>query len=248
MSDVRIALVTGGAGGIGTAICRALARQDVRVFSNYHPSEADRIEGWLEQQKKDGFEFGVVAADVTSFNDCKSMVDKIVSTAGPVDILVNCAGITRDTTLRKMDLEKWSAVLRTNLDSVFNVSKQVFTGMTERGFGRIISISSVNGQRGQFGQTNYSAAKAGMHGFTMALAQEGAAKGVTVNTVSPGYISTVMTDAIPDDIKAAIIASVPMKRMGRPEEVAGAVAYLASDLAAYLTGQNLGVNGGYFMH
>ncbi len=244
MSEAKTALVTGGTGGIGTAICRALAKQGVKVFANYHPMEADSVEAWQQQQKADGFEFGVVSADVSSFDECAAMVEVIES---PVDILINCAGITRDSSMKKMELDQWDSVLRTNLDSVFNVSKQVFAGMTERGYGRIVNISSVNGQRGQFGQTNYSAAKAGMHGFTMALAQEGAAKGVTVNSVSPGYVATAMTDLIPDEIKAAIVATVPMKRMGKPEEIADAVAYLVSDSAAYVTGQNLGVNGGFFM-
>jgi acetoacetyl-CoA reductase len=244
MSDAKTALVTGGAGGIGTAICRALSKQGLNVVANYHPMEAESIEAWQAAQKADGFEFAVVSADVSSFDDCKAMVESLDS---PVDVLVNCAGITRDASMKKMELDQWDSVLRTNLDSVFNVSKQVFTGMTERGYGRIVNISSVNGQRGQFGQTNYSAAKAGMHGFTMALAQEGAAKGVTVNSVSPGYVATAMTDLIPEEIRNAIVATVPMKRMGQPEEIADAVAYLVSDSAAYITGQNLGVNGGFFM-
>lgn len=244
MSDTKTALVTGGTGGIGTAICRALSKQGLNVVANYHPMEADNIEAWQTAQKADGFEFGVVSADVSSFDSCKEMVDSL---AAPVDVLVNCAGITRDSSMKKMEVEQWDAVIRTNLDSVFNVTKQVFASMTDRGYGRVVNISSVNGQRGQFGQTNYSAAKAGMHGFSMALAQEGAAKGVTVNSVSPGYVATAMTDLIPDDIKNAIIATVPMKRMGTPEEIADAVAYLTSDSAAYITGQNIGVNGGFFM-
>jgi acetoacetyl-CoA reductase len=244
MSDTKTALVTGGTGGIGTAICRALFKQGLNVVANYHPMEAASIEAWQAAQKLHGYEFDVVPADVSSYDDCKAMVESLGT---PVDVLVNCAGITRDSTIKKMEPEQWDSVLRTNLDSVFNVSKQVFAGMTERGYGRVVNISSVNGQRGQFGQTNYSAAKAGMHGFTMALAQEGAAKGVTVNSVSPGYVETAMTDMIPDDIKAAILATVPMKRMGQPEEIADAVAYLVSDSAAYITGQNLGVNGGFFM-
>jgi len=244
MSDAKTALVTGGAGGIGTAICRALSKQGLKVVANYHPMEAESIEAWQAAQKLDGFDFDVVPADVSSFDDCKEMIESL---AAPVDVLVNCAGITRDASMKKMDVSQWDAVIRTNLDSVFNVTKQVFAGMTERGYGRVVNISSVNGQRGQFGQTNYSAAKAGMHGFTMALAQEGAAKGVTVNSVSPGYVQTAMTDMIPDEIKEAIIATVPMKRMGTVEEIADAVAYLTSDSAAYVTGQNLGVNGGFFM-
>ncbi|RKZ70137.1 MAG: acetoacetyl-CoA reductase [Gammaproteobacteria bacterium] len=244
MSDIKTALVTGGTGGIGTAICRALSKQGLNVVANYHPMEADNIEAWQAAQKADGFEFDVVPADVSSFDSCKEMIESL---AAPVDVLVNCAGITRDASMKKMDVSQWDAVIRTNLDSVFNVTKQVFAGMTERGYGRVVNISSVNGQRGQFGQTNYSAAKAGMHGFTMALAQEGAAKGVTVNSVSPGYVQTAMTDMIPDEIKEAIIATVPMKRMGTVEEIADAVAYLTSDSAAYVTGQNLGINGGFFM-
>jgi acetoacetyl-CoA reductase len=244
MSDIKTALVTGGTGGIGTAICRALAKQGLKVVANYHPMDAESIEAWQAAQKLHGYEFAVVSADVSSYDDCKVMVESLDA---PVDVLINCAGITRDSTIKKMEPEQWDSVLRTNLDSVFNVSKQVFAGMTERGYGRVVNISSVNGQRGQFGQTNYSAAKAGMHGFTMALAQEGAAKGVTVNSVSPGYVETAMTDMIPDDIKEAIIATVPMKRMGQPEEIADAVAYLVSDSAAYITGQNIGVNGGFFM-
>ena len=245
MSDAKTALVTGGTGGIGTAICKVLANQGFTVVANYHPMEADKIEAWQQQNKADGFEFAVVPADVSSFEACQAMIEEIES---PVDVLINCAGITRDASFKKMDLEKWDSVIRTNLDSVFNVTKQVFAGMTERGYGRVVNISSVNGQRGQFGQANYAAAKAGMHGFTMTLAQEGAAKGVTANTVSPGYVQTAMTDLIPDEIKAAIVATVPMKRMAQPEEIADAVAYLVSDSAAYVTGQNLGVNGGFFMH
>jgi len=244
MSEFKTALVTGGAGGIGTAICRVLFKQGFKVVANYHPMEAESIENWQAEQRADGFEFDIASADVSSFDACKAMIESL---AAPIDVLVNCAGITRDSSIKKMELEQWDAVIRTNLDSVFNVTKQVFAGMTERGYGRVVNISSVNGQRGQFGQTNYSAAKAGMHGFTMALAQEGAAKGVTVNSVSPGYVQTAMTDLIPDDIKNAIIATVPMKRMAQPEEIADAVAYLVSDSAAYVTGQNLGVNGGFFM-
>jgi acetoacetyl-CoA reductase len=167
---------------------------------------------------------------------------------GPVSVLVNCAGITRDKTFKKMDEEQWRSVIDINLSSVFNVTRQVWEGMLESGFGRVINISSVNGQRGQFGQANYAAAKAGMHGITMTLAQEGASKGVTVNTVSPGYVETAMTLAMRDDVRDAIVASVPMRRMGRPEEIAHVVAFLVADASGYITGANLPVNGGLFMH
>jgi acetoacetyl-CoA reductase len=176
------------------------------------------------------------------------MMNAVVEQHGRVDIIVNCAGITRDTTFKKMTPEQWSAVIDVNLSSVYNVTQPVWNGMLENGFGRVINISSVNGQRGQFGQANYSAAKAGMHGFSMALAYEGAAKGVTANTVSPGYIETAMTAAMRDDVREAIVGGIPMRRMGTPEEIAGAVAFLAADEATYITGANLPVNGGLFIH
>jgi acetoacetyl-CoA reductase len=176
------------------------------------------------------------------------MVSEVTAAYGPVDILVNCAGITRDKTFKKMDPVQWGAVINVNLNSVFNVTRPIWEGMLDRGWGRVINISSVNGQRGQFGQANYSAAKAGMHGFTMALAQEGAAKGVTVNTVSPGYVETAMTLAMDDSVRSAIIGGVPMRRMGTPAEIAAAVAFLAADESGYVTGANLPVNGGLFMH
>jgi acetoacetyl-CoA reductase len=192
-------------------------------------------------------DISIEAADVTSFEDCGAMIERIEASAGPIDILVNCAGITRDKTLKRMTPEMWQAVIDTNLTSAFNLTQQVVNGMTERGFGRIINISSVNGQRGQFGQANYAAAKAGLHGFTMSVAQETAAKGVTVNTVSPGYIETPMTSAMPEEVLQAIVNSVPARRMGKPEEIANAVAWLADDQNAYTTGANIPVNGGLFM-
>jgi acetoacetyl-CoA reductase len=176
------------------------------------------------------------------------MMSEVEQRFGPVDILVNCAGITRDGTMKRMVAEQWDAVIQTNLNSVFYMTRPVWEGMLERGYGRIINISSLNGQRGQFGQANYSAAKAGMHGFTMALAQEGAAKGITVNTVSPGYVKTAMTDAIREDIREAIVGGIPMRRMALPEEIASAVAFLAGDDQAYITGANIPINGGLFMH
>ncbi|MCK7575485.1 MAG: beta-ketoacyl-ACP reductase [Chromatiales bacterium] len=244
----RIALVTGGIGGIGTAICTRLAKDGCTVVANCHPSEAAAAEEWKKARAAEGFDIAVITADVSSFDDSARMVKDITEQFGPVDILVNCAGITRDKTFKKMEQAHWEAVINVNLNSVFNVTRQVWDGMLERGFGRIINISSVNGQRGQFGQANYSAAKAGMHGFTMALAQEGASKGVTVNTISPGYVETAMTLAMDDGIRNGIISGIPMRRMAQPDEIAAAIAFLAGDESAYMTGANLPVNGGLFMH
>ncbi len=243
----RIALVTGGTGGIGTAICRELAKAGYSVVANYYPPEQQLAEAWLAEQQADYPQIHIAAADVTDFASCTEMVKSIESELGPIDVLVNCAGITRDKTLKRMTPEQWHAVIDTNLSSAFNLTQQVLIGMTERGFGRIINVSSVNGQKGQFGQANYSAAKAGLHGFTMAVAQETAAKGVTVNTVSPGYIETAMTSAMPEQVLDAIISAVPMGRMGKPQEIAMTVAWLADERNAYITGANIPVNGGMFM-
>ncbi|MDD3518404.1 MAG: acetoacetyl-CoA reductase [Chromatiales bacterium] len=243
----RIALVTGGIGGIGTAICKELAARGMRVVAGHHPDEASQARAWQERQRGEGHDFELAAGDVASFEAAVAMVRDVGSRIGPVDVLVNCAGITRDKTLRKMEPEQWQAVLRVNLDSVYNVTRQVIDGMLERGWGRIVNIASVNGQKGQFGQTNYSAAKAGMHGFTMALAQETARKGVTVNTVSPGYIATEMTDAMAEDVRKQIVAQIPIARMGTPEEVAYLVGVLVDERAGYITGANYEVNGGLFM-
>jgi acetoacetyl-CoA reductase len=196
----------------------------------------------------DGCQVELVSADVTDIESCALAVGRIQELFGPIDILVNCAGITRDASLRKMDKRKWDAVIATNLGSVFNVTKQVIEGMTERGFGRIVNISSLNGEKGQFGQTNYSAAKAGMHGFTMALAQEVARRGVTVNTVSPGYMLTRMVEAVPQEVLDGIVSQIPMGRLGQPDEIAAMVAFLASDDASFVTGANMSVNGGHHMH
>ena len=193
-----------------------------------------------------GFSIALAAVDVSSFSDCERAVAEVTEEFGSIDILVNCAGITRDGTLKKMPEDNWKAVMATNLDSAFNMTRHVINGMLDRGWGRIVNIASVNGQRGQFGQANYSAAKAGMHGFTMAVALETAAKGITVNTISPGYISTAMTEAMPENVLESIVNSVPMRRMGKPEEIADAVAWLASEANAYTTGANIPVNGGLF--
>jgi acetoacetyl-CoA reductase len=243
----RVALVTGGTGGIGTAICRELARQGCLVVANHLPELESEARAWQQAQLAEGVELEIVPGDVSSFEDARVMVETMQKRIGPVDILVNCAGITRDKTLRKMTEQEWSEVMSTNLDSVFNVTRQVIDGMAERGFGRVVNISSVNGQRGQFGQCNYAAAKAGIHGFTMSLAQEVATKGVTVNSVSPGYVATAMTLAMPDEVRDAIVAQVPMRRMGMPEEVAYVVGFLCDPRAEYITGANIPINGGLYM-
>ncbi|EHQ51095.1 acetoacetyl-CoA reductase [Ectothiorhodospira sp. PHS-1] len=238
--------MTGGTGGIGTEICKKLARQGHVVVANYLPALQAEAEAWQQQMKAEGLDMHVAAGDVSSFQSCADMIQDIESRLGPVDILVNCAGITKDKTLRKMTEDQWRDVININLNSVFNVTRHVVEGMTSRGFGRIVNISSVNGQKGQFGQANYSAAKAGMHGFTMAVAQETAAKGVTVNTVSPGYTATAMTDAMPEDVRNAIVAQIPAGRMGSTADIAFAVAMLCDEEAGYITGANIPVNGGLF--
>jgi acetoacetyl-CoA reductase len=240
----KTALVTGGIGGIGTEICRHLAAGGSKVVATYIAAETDKARQWREARKQEGHDMAIFEVDVADFDSCAAVVAQV----GPVDILVNNAGITRDATLRKMGREQWQAVIRTNLDSVFNMTRQVIDGMMERGFGRIVNISSINGQRGQFGQTNYSASKAGIHGFTMALAREVARKGVTVNTVSPGYIGTEMVMAIAEDIRNRIIAEVPVGRLGRPEEIARVVAFLAADESGFITGADFSVNGGHHMY
>jgi acetoacetyl-CoA reductase len=243
----RIALVTGGMGGLGEAICMKLEKMGIQVVVTYSPGNT-KYQRWLKDMEAHGHKFHAYPCDVADFDSCVKMVEKVSKEVGPIDILINNAGITRDMTFKKMTKVDWDAVMRTNLDSVFNVTKPVVDGMVERGWGRIINVSSVNGQKGAFGQTNYSAAKAGMHGFTKALAYEVARKGVTVNTISPGYIGTQMVLAIPKDVlDSKIIPQIPMGRLGKPDEVAGLCAYLASDEAAFLTGANIAINGGQHM-
>ncbi len=246
--QARVALITGGIGGIGTAICQRLAKDGCRVVANHHPAEQEAADAWRNAQAQEGLEIETAAGDVSSSEDSARMIQEIIDRHGGVDILVNCAGITRDKTFKRMEVSHWDAVINVNLNSVFYVTRPVWEGMLERGFGRVVNISSVNGQRGQFGQTNYSSAKAGMHGFTMALAQEGAAKGITVNTISPGYVETAMTLTMRDEVREAIISGVPMRRMGSPHEIAAAVAFLVSEENGYVTGANIPVNGGLFMH
>jgi len=247
VNERKIAFITGGIGGIGTEICKELVEQGRFVVAGHLPDEAERALAWRQTLADEGYSVEVVAGDVSCFVTCETMVREINERFGPIEILVNCAGITRDRTLRNMGHEHWRAVISTNLDSVFNVTRQVIDGMIERGFGRVVNISSVNGQKGQFGQTNYSAAKAGVHGFTMALAQELAPKGITVNTISPGYVDTAMTAAIPAEIRDRIVSTIPVGRMARPNEIAHVVGFLCDDESGYITGANLPVNGGLYM-
>jgi acetoacetyl-CoA reductase len=235
-------------GGLGEAICIKLAALGYKVVTTYSPGNSKATE-WLASMKEAGYDFHAYPCDVADYDCAVESIAKVEQEVGPIDVLVNNAGITRDMTFKKMDKVNWDTVMRTNLDSVFNMTKPVCDGMVDRGWGRIINISSVNGQKGAFGQTNYSAAKAGMHGFSKALALEVARKGVTVNTISPGYIGTKMVMAIPQDVlDSKIIPQIPMARLGKPEEVAGLVAYLASDEAAFVTGANIAINGGQHMH
>jgi acetoacetyl-CoA reductase len=244
----RNVLVTGGMGGLGESICTKMADAGYQVIVTYSPGNTKSGE-WLAGMRARDYAFHAYQCDVGDYDSCTSAVRKIEADIGPVDVLVNNAGITRDVTFKKMSKADWDAVLRTNLDSVFNMTKQVMDGMVERGWGRVINVSSVNGQKGAFGQTNYSAAKAGMHGFTKALALEVAKKGVTINTISPGYIGTKMVTAIREDILTdKILPQIPIGRLGKPEEVAGLIIYLASDEAAFVTGANISINGGQHMY
>ena len=243
----RVVLVTGGMGGLGEAISTKMVGAGYRVVVTYSPGNTKHGE-WVAGMREHGYDVQAVPCDVADIDSCAKAVADVQNKVGAVDVLVNNAGITRDMTFKKMDKVNWDAVLRTNLDSLFNMTKQVADGMVERGWGRIINVSSVNGSKGAFGQTNYSAAKAGVHGFTKALALEVAKKGVTVNTISPGYIGTKMVTAIPEDVlNTKILPQIPVGRLGKPEEVAGLVSYLASEEAAFLTGANIAINGGQHM-
>lgn len=243
----RVALITGGMGGLGETISRKMADAGYRVAVTYSPSNKTSVK-WLAEMQESSYDFKAYRCDVTDFDACEACVASVVSAVGPVDILVNNAGITKDMTFRKMGKTDWDGVLKTNLDSVFNMTKHVYDGMMDRGWGRIINVSSVNGSKGAFGQTNYAAAKAGMHGFTKSLALESARKGVTVNTISPGYIGTKMVTAIPKDVlDSKILPQIPISRLGKPEEVAGLIIYLCSDEAAFVTGANIAINGGQHM-
>jgi acetoacetyl-CoA reductase len=241
----KVAYVTGGMGGIGTAICQRLLKDGFKVIAGCGPTRD--YQKWLDEQKALGYTFYASVGNVGDWNSTVEAFTKAKVEHGSIDVLVNNAGITKDRMFIKMTKEDWDAVMNTNLDSMFNVTKQVVPDMVEKGWGRIINISSVNGEKGQAGQTNYSAAKAGMHGFSMALAQELANKGVTVNTVSPGYIGTDMVKAIRPDVLEKIVATVPVKRLGEPSEIASIIAWLASEEGGYATGADFSVNGGLHM-
>jgi len=241
----KVAYVTGGMGGIGTAICQRLHKEGFKVIAGCGPTRD--FNKWLDEQKAKGYAFHASVGNVGEWESTVEAFTKAKAEHGAIDVLVNNAGITRDRMFLKMTREDWDAVIETNLNSMFNVTKQVVGDMVERGWGRIINISSVNGEKGQAGQTNYSAAKAGMHGFTMALAQELANKGVTVNTVSPGYIGTDMVKAIRQDVLDKIVGTIPVKRLGEPSEIASIIAWLASDESGYSTGADFSVNGGLHM-
>jgi len=243
----KIALVTGAMGGIGTEISKFLARDGFIVVTNCLPGYPQKDE-WLAKMKAEGFDFIAAEGDIASYESCTAMVKKVETEVGPIDVLVNNAGITRDGMFRKMDKGQWDAVIDVNLSGVFNVTHQVIGGMADRGWGRIINISSVNGIRGQAGQTNYAAAKAGELGFTKSLALEVAKKGVTVNAIAPGYIATEMVLAIKEEVRNQLIAQIPVGRAGKPEEIAGLVSYLASDIAGFMTGATLNINGGLHIY
>ena len=247
MNDKRVVLVTGGMGGLGETISAKMVDAGYRVAVTYSPGNKTHVE-WVAQMKAKGYDVLAVPCDVADYDSCAQAVAKVQAKLGAIDVLVNNAGITRDMTFKKMDKVNWDAVMRTNLDSLFNMTKQVVDAMAGKGWGRVINVSSVNGSKGAFGQTNYSAAKAGVHGFTKALALEVAKKGVTVNTISPGYIGTKMVTAIAKDVlEGKILPNIPVGRLGKPEEVAGLIIFLASEEAAFVTGANIAINGGQHM-
>jgi acetoacetyl-CoA reductase len=241
-----IALVTGATGGLGTAICKRLADDGFHVIANYNTEETAKK--WKEKMQGEGYDFEMHQADVSDYESVGRMVADIEKSIGQIDVLVNNAGITRDGQFRKMTKDNWDAVIKTNLDSVFNCARHVINQMMDRSYGRIINISSVNGQRGQFGQANYSAAKAGMHGFTKTLAMEVAKKGITVNTISPGYIATDMVMAVPEEIRNKIVAEIPVGRLGGTEEIAHLVSFLAARETSFITGANYAINGGQHVY
>ena len=248
MAQKKLAVITGGMGGLGESISIKMSDAGYKVVVTYSPSNT-KYKAWLDEMKGKGYSFAAYPVDVASYEDSAAKAAQIEKDCGSIDILVNNAGITRDMTFKKMAKADWDAVMRTNLDSCFNMTKQVMDGMVDRNWGRVINVSSVNGQKGAFGQTNYSAAKAGIHGFTKALALEVAKKGVTVNTISPGYIGTKMVTAIPKEIlDSKILPQIPVGRLGKPDEIAGLIIYLCSEEAAFVTGANISINGGQHMY
>ncbi len=244
----KVAVVTGGIGGLGTAMCRALAQAGRTVVAAYYPAQEEQAGDWREARRAEGFALHVYPVDVADFDSCAELAAQVEAEVGPIAMLVNNAGITRDAVVKKMDQEQWDIVIATNLSGVFNMTKPVFTRMLDRKWGRIVNISSMNGQKGQYGQANYAAAKAGVHGFTLSLAAEGARYGVTVNTIAPGYIGTEMVRAMPADVVSKIVATIPVGRLGTPEDIARAVVFLTAEEAGYITGANLAINGGSYFH
>ncbi|MBZ0335609.1 acetoacetyl-CoA reductase [Marinobacter sp. AL4B] len=243
----RIAVITGANGGLGTAMSKALAAQGRKVVGTHLPGEEAQANDWQANLREEGIDAAIYALDVTDFDGCKAFVAAVEQDLGPIDILVNNAGITNDAPLKRMQPEQWNQVINVNLTSMFNMCQQVFESMCERGFGRIVNISSLNGEKGQFGQSNYAATKAGIYGFTKSIAQEGARKGVTANSVSPGYIDTPMVRQVPEKVLNNIVAGIPVGHLGKPEDIARAVAYLTADEASFVTGTNMSVNGGQYM-
>ena len=238
----RVAIVTGGTRGIGEAISSALKDMGMKVAANYAGNE-ERAKGFTERTGISAYKW-----DVADFDACQAGVRQVEAELGPVDVLVNNAGITRDTTMKRMDRDKWQQVIDTNLGGCFNMAKAVFEGMLARNYGRIVNIGSINGQAGQYGQVNYAAAKSGIHGFTKALAQEGARAGVTVNAIAPGYIDTDMVAAVPEDVLAKIVSRIPVNRLGKAEEIARGVAFLVDEEGGFITGSTLSINGGQHMY
>ncbi len=245
----RIALVTGGTGGIGSAICKQLADDGYQVIAGYYSGgKHEKAQRFQEEMAEQGYNIALAFGNITEWDSCEACVEGIKRDFGTIDILVNNGGITRDSTLRKMKQDQWDDVINTDLTSVFYMTRMVVNDMLTNGYGRIINISSVNGEKGQFGQANYSAAKAGMHGFTKAVAQEVASKGVTVNTISPGYIATSMIMEVPEEIREGIRKGIPVGRFGKPEDIARVVSFLAHEDAGFITGTNVSANGGQYMH
>lgn len=242
-----VAVVTGGTGGIGSAISKRLAGDHQVIACYFKNGNHEEAKQWQAEQKKAGFDIDILYADVVNFADCEKLVALVKERYGHIDVLVNNAGITRDASLKRMTLEQWDQVIAANLTSVYNITHNVLPLMLENGFGRIISISSINGRKGQFGQCNYAASKAALYGFSKSLAQEVASKGITVNTISPGYVDTPMLEGVKEDVMKAIIANIPVGRLGRPEDIANAVAFLAARESSFITGTNLDVNGGQYM-
>ena len=243
----RVAVVTGAPGGLGQSMCKALCDQGRKVVGSYLPDAEEAAKSWQAEMQQEGYEVAIYPLDVANPDHCLSFISKVEEEVGPIEILVNNAGITRDAPLKRMSQQQWQEVIDTNLSSMFNMCQPVFDAMCGRGFGRIVNISSLNGEKGQFGQANYSAAKAGIYGFTRAIAQEGARKGVTANAVSPGYIDSPMVRQVPENVLEAIVAGIPVGRLGQPEEIARAVAFLTAEDAGFITGTNLSVNGGQYM-